>query len=98
MEVMSCDLCWKPLAPPSALPSALPLTPGLRICSARVNAVARGRGAAWCPLWWAAGTRGSQGDWQPCPLSASVTISPAELAVTPARGFIKIRVKGKVCS
>lgn len=88
------DLCWKPLAPPLALP----LTPGLWICSARVNAVPRGRGAAGCPVWWAAGTRGLKGDWQPCPLSASVAISPAELAVTPARGLIKIRVKGRVCS
>lgn len=88
------DLCWKPLA----LSLALPLTPGLLICSAKVNTVPWGRGAAGCPVWWAAGTPGSKGDWQPCPPSASVAISPAEPAVAPARGPIRIRVKGRVCS
>lgn len=88
------DLCWKLLA----LPLALPLTPGLRICRARVNTVPWGRGAAGCPGWWAAGTPGSKGDWQPCPPSASEAISPAEPAVAPAHGPIRIRVKGRVCS
>lgn len=92
------DLSCGSLLEPLALPLALPLNPGLRICSARVNTVPWGRGAAGYPVWWAAGTPGSKADWQPCLLSASVAISPAELAVTPAHGLIRIRVKQRVCS
>lgn len=76
-------------APGSSLGSSPGSSPDSRAVDLQCQGehCAMGQRGTGCPVWWAAGIPGSKADWQPCPLSASVAISPAKPAVTPAHGL-----------